>query len=451
MPAQWSSPTPGPTTNLLAADFAWWKTFGDPEFDSLIERGVRSNLDLRLAGARVREARAARGVVAADFWPSANANGSFTRTRVSQNGFPPFPPGTPLEGNIYQAGFDAAWELDVFGGTRRAVEAANAGIAAAEYGRARDVVVSLLGEAGAELCRGAKFPAPLAITRSNIQAQQEALDLIRDRFKAGLTSELDVQQATTLLATTEAEVPSLETSFKAAAHRLGVLLAQPPETLLLELAGDAPIPVAPPAVPAGLPSALLLRRPDTRVAERELAAATAPGLAWPPPIFIPKFSLTGDVGLQSVSASDWFTAGSRFWSAGPTAQWRIFDAGRIRANIRVQNARQEQALVQYENRAHRAGGGGKRAHRLCAGKHPPSGIDPRGSKQRAGAGHRRPALPQWSGRLSAGAGVPAFRLSKPGHATGTKRPGGHAGSHHASTRPSAAAGRPPLKTAAAVL
>jgi NodT family efflux transporter outer membrane factor (OMF) lipoprotein len=346
VPAQWTSPPAGGETNLPPTEIAWWKTFHDPEFNSLIERGVRSNLDLRMAGARVREARANRGVVAADYWPSADAAGSYTRERLSSTGFPPFPPGTALNYDIYQAGFDAAWELDVFGGTRRAVEAANAGVSAAEYGR-RDVLVSLLGEVGRNYVQARSFQRRLAITRSNIAAQQDILGLTRDRFKAGLTSDLDVRQAETLLATTEAEVPSLETGFKESAHRLGVLLAQPPGALLAELSQEMPIPVAPPEVPVGLPSGLLQRRPDLQRAERELAAATAQiGVAVSD--LFPKFSLTGNVGLQSVSAGDWFSSGSRFWSFGPTAQWRLLDAGRIRANIRVQNARQEQALSQYE-------------------------------------------------------------------------------------------------------
>jgi NodT family efflux transporter outer membrane factor (OMF) lipoprotein len=346
MPAQWTSPSTSVETNLPPADAAWWKTFHDPEFDSLIERALRSNLDLHMAGARVREARASRGVVAADYWPNADAAGSFTQERISKNGYPPFPPGTPLQANVYQAGFDAAWELDVFGGTRRAVEAADAGISAAEYGR-RDVLVSLLGEVGRNYVEARSFQRRLAITRSNIAAQQDILALTRDRFKAGLTSELDIRQAETLLAATEAEVPSLETGFKQSAHRLGVLLAQPPGALLEELSQEMPIPVAPSEVPVGLPSELLQRRPDIQRAERELAAATAQiGVAVAD--LYPKFSLTGDVALQSVSAGDWFSSGSRFWSFGPTAQWRLFDAGRIRANIRVQNARQEQALTQYE-------------------------------------------------------------------------------------------------------
>ncbi len=346
VPGQWAEPLANGETNLSATDAGWWKTFHDPELDSIIARAVHSNLDLRLAGSRVREARAQRGIVAANYWPSADASGSFTQERISKNGFPIFPPTIPLQANVYQAGFDASWELDVFGGTRRAVEAANADISAAEYGR-RQTLVSLLGEAARNYVEARGFQRRLAIARQNIKTQEDLLALTRERYQAGLSSDLDVQQSATLLATTEAEVPTLETGFKESAHRLGVLLGQPPGALLEELSTETPIPSAPPAVPVGLPAGLLQRRPDIQQAERQLAAANARiGVAVAD--LFPKFSLTGDVALQSVSTSDWFTLGSRLWSVGPTAQWRIFDAGRIRANIRVQNAREEEALTQYE-------------------------------------------------------------------------------------------------------
>ena len=346
-PGQWSSPLAGGETNRAPADAAWWKTFNDPELDSLIARAAQSNLTLHAAAARVREARAARGVTAADFWPSVDASGAYQNERLSANGFPEFPPGSiPLGAEVYQAGFDAAWELDVFGGTRRAVEAANAAIASSEFGE-RNVLVSLQGEVARNYIEARGFQRRLVIARQNIAAQQEVLDLTRDRFRAGLGGDLDVQQAAALMAATQAQLPPLETGFKQSVYRLGVLLGLAPGALVNELSGDAPIPTTPPEVPAGLPADLLRRRPDIRVAERNLAAANAQiGVATAD--LFPKFSLTGDIGLQSISTSDWFTGGSRFWTAGPTVQWRIFDAGRIRANIRVQNARQEQALAGYE-------------------------------------------------------------------------------------------------------
>ncbi len=349
-PTQWATPPAGGETNGALADAAWWKNFNDPELDSLMERAVKTNLDLKIARARVREARAQLRVTSADLWPSVDATASYSRVDLSRNqplfGSLTLPPGIPFDNNVYEAGFDAAWELDVFGGARRAVEAAKATIAASEFGE-RGVLVSLQGEVARNYIEARGFQRQLDIARRNIAAQQDVLNLTRNRYQAGLSGDLDVQQAAALLASTQAQVPPLETGFNASAHRLGVLLALPPGALLDELSAQSPIPAAPPEVPAGLPSDLLLRRPDIRRAERDLAAANALiGVATAD--LYPKFSLTGDFGLESISTSDWFAAGSRYWNAGPTVQWRIFDAGRIRANIRVQNARQEQALAAYE-------------------------------------------------------------------------------------------------------
>lgn len=349
-PARWSEPLAGGETNAPVSLAGWWKNFNDPELDSLIDRAVQSNLDLHIARARVQEARARYGIAAADLWPSADVSGSYARTGTSHHqpvlGSLPIPPGVPFENDVYQAGFDASWEIDVFGGKRRATEAAGDEVAAFEYGR-RAALITLLGDVAHDYIDVRGYQRQLAITKANIQAQAQALAITRGRFTNGLTSDLDVQQAATLLATTKAEVPTLETSLQASIHRLGVLLGQPPGTLLAELSKTAPIPAAPPQVPVGLPSELLLRRPDVQQAERQLAAATA-NIGVARADLFPKFYLTGLAGFESVSASDWFTAGSRFWSAGPTVQWKIFDAGRIRANIKVRNARQEQALAAYE-------------------------------------------------------------------------------------------------------
>lgn len=345
-PADWVSPHAESETNRQATDAAWWKSFHDAELDSLVARAAQSNLTLRAAVARIREARATVGVIAADYGPSLDTSGSFARDRYSGNGFPPFPPGVPLDANVYQAGFDAAWEVDVFGGTRRAVEAARADVAAAEFGR-RDLLITICSEVARNYVEARAFQRRLAVANDNIKAQAEIVALTRDRFDKGLSSDLDVQEADALLNTTKAQVPVFENGFRSAVYHLGLLLGQTPGALLDELTNAAPIPAAPPVVPVGLPSELLQRRPDVQQAERQVAAATARvGVAASD--LYPKFSLTGDVGLQSVSASDWFTAGSRFWSFGPTAQWRLFDMGRIRANIRVQNARVDQALAAYE-------------------------------------------------------------------------------------------------------
>jgi NodT family efflux transporter outer membrane factor (OMF) lipoprotein len=325
---------------------AWWKTFHDPELDSLINRAAQANLDVKIAEARVREARAQLGAADADFGPTVDATGSYTRERLNPNGVLPVPPSMSKPLNVYQAGFDASWEIDVFGGERRNTEAADAELSAAEFGR-RDALVTLLGEVARNYVEARGYQRRLEIAHENIQAEQDAVTLASDSFQKGLTSELDVRQATTLLATTQADVPTLESSLKISIHRLSVLLAQPPGALLAELSATAPIPSTPPEVPVGLPADLLQRRPDVQQAERELAAATA-NIGVATADLFPKFYLTGATGEQSISASSWFAPGSTFWSVGPTVQWRIFDANRIHSNIQLQNARQEEALARYE-------------------------------------------------------------------------------------------------------
>jgi NodT family efflux transporter outer membrane factor (OMF) lipoprotein len=346
MPGSWTEHLEGGTTNRTALVAEWWTTFRDPKLNSLIGRAIQSNYDLRIAEARLRQARAQRKVSASDFWPALDASGSYTRERVSENGLQAVAPGVPLENNLYQAGFDAAWEIDVFGGKRRALEAATADVGASQEDRS-DTLVTLLAEVARNYVELRGLQQRLVITRDNIKSQQDALEVTQARFKGGVASELDVTQAAALLASTRSQLPALETSIKQTMHQLAVLLGQVPGALRAELSEDSPIPPTPPEVPVGLPSELLRRRPDIRRAERQLAATTARIGVQTGELF-PKFSLTGSAGLSSLSASDWFTGGSKVWSMGPTVQWRIFDAGRIRANIRVENARQEEALAVYE-------------------------------------------------------------------------------------------------------
>jgi NodT family efflux transporter outer membrane factor (OMF) lipoprotein len=332
----------------------WWTKFNDPLLDSLVARSVIANLDLRLAEARIREARAARVVTASGAWPTLDVSGSYTRNRSSENAI-----GAPAQGavvapsgaanldqNLYRSGFDANWEIDVFGGVRRSVEAADATIDATVEDR-RDVLVTLLGEVARNYIDLRGFQRQLAVARANLKTQQETLELTRVRFQAGLASDLDVAQQEAQFNTTASQVPTLESGVKQAAYALDVLLGSQPGALWGELAKEAEIPGLPPEVLVGLPSDLLRRRPDVRRTERQLAAATALVGAATADLF-PKFFLTGVAGLQSVSASDWINGGSRFWSIGPRITWPVFDAGRIRANIEIRSAQQEQAMTQYE-------------------------------------------------------------------------------------------------------
>ena len=320
----------------------WWQLFNDDELTSLIERAAQFNKDLEIASARLREARAQRVVVASGAYPYVETTNSYTRSRNSENAS-----STPgLESDLFQVGFDASWEIDVFGGIRRSIEAADADVSVAVENR-RDVLVSLLAEVARAYLdvRGNQYR--LKIAQENIVTQQKTLELTVARFEAGLSSELNVAQARAQLANTETQVPLLESRIRQGIYEIGVLIGQRPEDVVDELVTQAPVPPIPPQVPVGLPSELLRRRPDIRKCEKELAASTARiGVATA--ALFPSFSLTGTWGTASVDASSVFNWGSRTWSIGPTISWPIFDAGKIRAAIKVQNARQQQALALYE-------------------------------------------------------------------------------------------------------
>jgi len=352
-PALWSEKLAGGITAKPLAITTWWQTFNDPVLISLVGRAVQSNLDLRIAEARLREARASRDITAAGLWPSINSSGSYTRTHNSKYG-PAAQSAAAggsassfsLQQDLFQVGFDASWEIDVFGGTRRAVEAADDSVGAVQENQ-RGVLVSLLAEVARNYVELRGAQRQIIITQDNIKTQQDTLELTRSRYNAGLTSEIDVLRQEAQLTSTQSQIPTLESSVKRSIHRLGTLLGKEPGALLQELSKNAPIPGTPPEVPVGLPSDLLRRRPDVRSAERELAAATAQiGVAVAD--LFPRFSLTGFAGRQSEKFGDLSLGASKLWSVGPSIQWPIFQGGRIAANIKVQNARQEQALAIYE-------------------------------------------------------------------------------------------------------
>lgn len=344
LPADWTEPTSGGMTNTPAKLAQWWKTFNDPELDTLIERAVKANHDLRMASSRLREARALQAGKRWDLLPTLTGNASYTDTRTSKNA--QIFQIDKINSDVYDANFDATWEIDIFGGERRGLEAINANVAATAEDR-HDVLVSVLAEVARNYVELRGFQRRVAIARDNIAAQQAALDLTRARFKGGISSQLDVAQAAALLAGTQAELPVLQAATKQMMHRLAVLVGQTPDTLVVELSPENAIPPIPPEVPVGLPSELLRRRADVRRAERQLAAATARIGVETAELF-PKLSLVGMAGYQSLSVRDWFTSGSRYWAAGPTVSWRVFEIGRIHSQIKAANAREEQALAFYE-------------------------------------------------------------------------------------------------------
>jgi NodT family efflux transporter outer membrane factor (OMF) lipoprotein len=349
-------------TLTQAPEVEWWQTFGDERLNALVNQATLANRDLRVAAARVREARALRAEAASDYYPKISAGAGYNRTRSSGNTESAVAQQKSVDAaaaaagtkssnidlftDTFQAGFDASWELDLFGRVRRQVEAAQADLEAAQEAE-RGTLITLLGEVARNYIdlRGAQ--RELAIANQNIRAQQETVKITDIRFRAGLTSELDVANARAQLATTRATVPTLETSIHQAAHRLSVLAGNPPETLLNDLLTTASIPAAPPLVPVGLPSELLRRRPDIRQSERQLAASNARIGAAVAQLF-PQVSLNASAGLVSGESGTLFNRESRTWSVGPGVTVPIFQGGALRAQVQAANARQEQALAGYE-------------------------------------------------------------------------------------------------------
>lgn len=337
-------PTTVPTSQPLAAAelTKWWEQLGDAQLTSLIDRATKANLDLRVAASRVREAKAARGVSAAAGQPQANANGAYARQRTSDNV-------TNRQGgedDFYNAGFDASWEVDLFGGLKRAVEASDAQILLSIETQ-RDVLVSVQAEVASNYALLRYTQKRLEVATNAVRVQRESADLARSRFNAGLVSEVDVTRADAQVATTESQIPSFEATIRGAMYRLGVLLGVSPSALTAELETQKPIPLTPPEIPPGQPGDLLLRRPDIRAAEASLWAATA-NIGVAKSDLYPKFSLLGNIGLQSNTLHNWWDADSRAWSIGPQVSWSVLNGGRVNANIEVQNARQEQAMLRYQ-------------------------------------------------------------------------------------------------------
>ena len=318
----------------------WWKALNDPILTDLIERAEKGNRDLIQAEGRVREARARRGISDADRFPTLQSSGSATRRRGSEE------TGSGKTSEFYSAGVDASWELDIFGGKRRALEASGASLEASEYDL-RDVLVSLTAEVALNYIDTRAFQTRLSVAQSNLQTQSETFDIARWRNEAGLATQRDVEQAKLNLEQTRAQIPALRTGSAQAVNHIAVLLGQNPGTLNDLLGAPRAIPAAPPGVVLGVPADTLRRRPDVQRAERQLAAQTAQiGVAMA--VLYPNFSLIGSIGLEALAAGRLLTASALATSIGGNIGWTIFDAGRIRHNIAAQTALQEQALGRYE-------------------------------------------------------------------------------------------------------
>jgi outer membrane protein, multidrug efflux system len=361
VPASFHQQAGAAGTNTDSAVTEWWTRLGDTELTKLIDRAVQANLDLKVASSRVLEARASRRVSRADLLPGITSTNSIERTRggLTQGLFNPnaSPSGTssllaPLESSVYQFGFDSSWEIDFFGGRRRALEAATADVMAMNEAR-RDTIVSLLAEVARNYAELRGCQRRIDITNRNIELQRDSLNLTRIRANAGLGTQFDVERQDAQLESTRALIPTLEAAQIQAIHRLGVLLSEEPGALLQELTDVKPLPAAPPSVPVGLPSDLLKRRPDIREAEAKVAAETARVGVARADLF-PKILLTGALGRQATEPSGLTLGAGNFFSIGPAITLPIFTAGKIRGNIETQKQRLDQALTQYRSTVLRA-------------------------------------------------------------------------------------------------
>jgi NodT family efflux transporter outer membrane factor (OMF) lipoprotein len=403
VPVQNNFGAPNQPANTNAPVEDWWKTFKDPELDKLIDGALRENYTLQIATARIRQSRAQRNIAAANLFPQVDADAGAAISRGSKNvklslggsgssssgkgsagsSSSPFGaaktkampqqtesgsssgdsgdnnafddqlsplgkgglPGSTTE--LYQAGFDASWEIDVFGGKRRQVEAANAELQAANENR-HDLIVTLLAEVARNYLELRGTQQRLQIANTNLADDEEIVDLTRSKKKSGLSNDLDVMRAAAQAAATAATIPPLQANERRLIHALSILLAKEPDALGAELQIVQPLPPTPPEVPVGLPSQLIERRPDIRQAEREIAAANARIGSAKADLF-PKFALVATAGIDSSTPDSLIDWGSRYFLISPTVTWRIFDAGRILSNIELQKANEQESVWQYRN------------------------------------------------------------------------------------------------------
>ena len=341
--------TPATVARAHPIDDAWWKILGDPVLEGLLEKALTSAPSIAEAQARVREARALTGVAGADRFPTVDAGGQYARQLGSEHvptGVPPGGLGPGAHSNLWQAGFDASWEMDVFGSQRRTVEAADANYQGVSEDRA-DLVLTLLAEVARDYVELRGAQRRIEVARKNLAIEQDLQRLTESLLAAGLAPQQDLLRAQAQVSEIEAAIPQFETDERAAEYRIAALIGQPSSEIVAELSVPRPIPQAVSEVPVGLPSELLERRPDVRAAERRIAAANARiGIAQAD--LYPHFSLNAVTGLESLYFSSFSSASSGYYQIGPGITWRIFDAGRIRFQVRAESARTDAAAAAYQ-------------------------------------------------------------------------------------------------------
>jgi NodT family efflux transporter outer membrane factor (OMF) lipoprotein len=317
----------------------WWTQFNDPLLSHFIDLAVTNNKDLHQARARIREARARRGITDSQRYPLLDALGAATISNAGDTGDKSY-------NDNYSIGIDAGWEIDIFGGLQRSVEAADADMESSQEDL-RDVLVSLSAEVALNYIELRTLQARLAITEESLDLQQQSYDLAAYKVQSGLENQIALQQAIYTLESSRAELPDIRSSLNEAKNSLAILTGNIPGTFHELLKSSSAIPSALPSIAIGIPAEMVRRRPDIRKAERNYAAQTARiGVATAD--LYPKFTLSGSIGIESLDLVDVLAVDNNIWSIGPRVTWNIFDAGSIRRNIEVQSAIQEQYLLAYE-------------------------------------------------------------------------------------------------------
>ena len=347
----------------------WWSIFNDPKLTSLERQVASDNLDVQTAGIRIAESRAQLGITAANQYPFVNGNTSYEREKPSNNGI--FGVAASQQSNtanqangaygnstggiipktnipafdVFQYGFDASWEPDLWGQVRRSIESSRATLEASEDAR-RAALLSALAEVARDYIDLRGTQEQLRIARENVRTSQQGLNLTQQRAAAGVTTDLDVANASAQVSTTAAQIPSLQQHEQEDINALSLLLGMPPRALETELATPEPIPPVPPEVPVGFPSELARRRPDIREAEAQLHAATATvGVAVA--AFYPQVTLSASFGFQSLNFGKLWSWDARQYGAGPNITLPIFQGGQLRYTLDLRKAQEQEAAINY--------------------------------------------------------------------------------------------------------
>jgi NodT family efflux transporter outer membrane factor (OMF) lipoprotein len=353
VPENWSAKNDPRIATQTEIDADWWRAFGDPTLEQIVQMAYHQNLPLQVAGLRIVEARAQLGVSWGKIWPQvteAFAAGTAVGLSTSVPNANQLPNFVNRYGD-YQVGFDAAWELDFWGKYRRGIRA-DAAAALASTADYYSALVSLTAEVVRAYITIRTSEAFLAEAKDNVRVQEDALAIATSRFQNGATSELDPTQASTILESTRATVPPLQAALEQARNALCTLLGVHPGSLdALLAAGPKKVPIAPTHVAVGMPADMLRRRPDIRSAELH-AAAQCERIGIAKADYYPSFSIAGVLGLETTSTASGLaaiTGNSIFYSVGPQVHWSFFSYGRITNNVRVQDAKFQELLVEYQN------------------------------------------------------------------------------------------------------